>query len=111
MQRRRLFPTRLTQAAQVAVRCTEDAHVDRNLPLGADRTHRLFLDDSQQLDLHVQGKLGDLVQEQRAALGGLKQPVLVCSGAREAALAMSEELAFHQFRRNGPAVDRHKWLL
>ena len=39
----------------------------------ADRAHRLFLDHAQQLHLHVQRQIGDLVEEQRAAFGGLER--------------------------------------
>ena len=50
----------------------------------------------------------DLVEEQRAALGGLHQAQLVGDGAGEAAAAVAEELALHELGRNRAAVDRHE---
>ncbi|RMU56776.1 hypothetical protein ALP29_201206 [Pseudomonas syringae pv. avii] len=38
----------------------------------------------------------------------LKQPWLVFVGTAEAAFAMAEEFALHQFGRDSPAVDRHE---
>ena len=58
------------QVGEVLVRGRQDAHVDRRLALLADGPHGLFLDHAQQLHLHVQRQVGDLVEEQRAAFGG-----------------------------------------
>ncbi len=96
------------QRGEVLVRGREDADVHRNLVAAADRAHRFFLDRAQQFHLHVQRQFGDFVEEQRAALGGLEQAFLVDMRAGEAALAVAEELALHQFGRNGAAVDRHE---
>ena len=74
----------------------------------ADRPHALLLDDAQQLHLHVQRQVGDFVQEQRAALGGLDQALLVGDRAGEAALLVAEQLAFHQLGGDGAAVHRHE---
>ena len=37
---------------QLAVCCRQDTHVNRFLFGGTDRAHSLFLDDTQQFDLH-----------------------------------------------------------
>ena len=79
-----------------------------DLGLLADRAHGLLLDDAQELDLHVQRQIGDFIQKQRAAFGGLDQSFLVADGAREAAALVPEQLAFHELGRNGAAVHRHK---
>ena len=79
-----------------------------DLGLLADRAHRLFLDDAQQLHLHVQRQIGDLIEEQRAAFGGLDQPFLVADRAGEAAALVTEELAFHELGGNRAAIDRHE---
>ncbi len=47
-------------------------------------------------------------RNKRAALGGLNQALLVGNGAGEAAFAMAEQLALHQFGGNGAAVHRHE---
>ena len=41
-------------------------------------------------------------------MGGLEQARLVGVGAGETAFLVAEELALHQFGRNGAAVDRHE---
>ena len=55
-------------------------------------------------------KIGDFVQEQRAAVGGLEEAVAVGLGAGERALAVAEELALHQVFGNRTAVHRDKRL-
>ncbi|MNY01923.1 hypothetical protein D3C86_1344720 [compost metagenome] len=88
----------------------EDAHIDHQLLLAADRAHGFFLNRAQQLDLHRQGQVGDFVEKQGATIGRLKQALLVFDGAAEAALLVAEEFAFHQLRRDRPAVHRHERL-
>lgn len=74
----------------------EDAHVDGDLLLAADRAHGLFLDRPEQFDLHGHRQVGDFVEEQGATAGGLEQALLVFDSASEAAFLVAEELAFHQ---------------
>ena len=54
---------------------------------------------------------GQLVQEQRAAVGRLEQAGLVAVGAGERALPVAEHLGFEQRLRQRGAVDRHHLLL
>jgi hypothetical protein len=63
---------------------------------------------AQQLDLHGERQVGHLVEKERAAAGGLEEAVPVVLGAGEGALAVAEELAFHQVFRDRAAVDRHE---
>ncbi len=86
------------------MRGTEDPHIGRRLTLLADRTHRLLLDHTQQLHLHVQRQIADLVEEQCSALSRLHHAFLVRHSAGETAALVTEELALHQFSRNGAAV-------
>ena len=92
--------------AQVLVRGADDAHVDRRLGHRADRPHRALLDHAQQLALHRQRQVADLVEEQRAALRGLEEALAVLVGAGEGALAVAEELGLQQvsreWRRSSP---------
>ena len=74
----------------------------------ADRAHGFFLNDAQQLDLHVQRQIRDFIEKQRAAFRGLDQPLLVAHRAGEAAALVTEELAFHEFGGNRAAIDRHE---
>ena len=96
------------QLGEVLVRCRENPHVDAHLLLFADRAYGLLLNDAQQLDLHVQRQVGNLIEKQGAALGGLNQSLLVADRTGEAAALMAEKLAFHELGGNGPAVDRHE---
>ena len=90
------------------MRGRQDPHVHRHLARLADRAHGLLLDHAQQLHLHVQRQVRDLVQEQRAALGRADQALLVRHGAGERALLVPEQLALHELRRDRPAIDRHE---
>ncbi len=96
------------QLAEVAVGRRKDAHVDRLLALVADRARGLFLDQAQELHLHREWQVGDFVEEQRAALGRLHEARLVGNCAGEAAAAVTEKLALHQFRRYRAAADGHE---
>ena len=83
----------------------DDAQVHGDLLLAADGPHPLLLNRAQQFHLHVQGQVGDLVKEQGAAVGALKQALLVAAGAGEAPLGVAEQLALHQLLGDGDAVD------
>ena len=102
---------RIDQRRQPLVRRADDANVDRFLGRGADLAHLLLLDRAQQLDLHRQRQVGHFVEEQRAAVRGLEESVAIAFGAGERALAVAEELAFHQVLGNRAAVDRHERML
>jgi hypothetical protein len=95
---------------QVLVRGAEDAHVDRHLGRPAQRPHGALLDDAQQLALHGQRQVADLVEEQRAALGGLEEALAVFRRTGEGALAVAEELGLQQVLRDGAAVDGDEGL-
>ena len=74
----------------------EDAHVDRGFARLADGPHGFLLDGAQQLDLHVQRQVGDLVEERGAAVGRREETGLVADGAGEAAAPVTEQLALDQ---------------
>ena len=80
-----------------------DVDVDR---LGlADAADLAAVEDAQELRLEIERELADLVEEQRAAVGGLDQALLVGAGAGEAALGVAEQLARDQLVRDRAAVD------
>ena len=86
----------------------QQPHVDRQLGHRADRPHRALLDRAQQLRLHRQRQVADLVEEQRAAVGGLEEALAVVVRAGERALAVAEELGLEQVLGDRAAVDRHE---
>ena len=95
---------------EVFVGGAKDAHIDHGFLLPADTANGFFLNCPQQFDLHRQRQISHFVEEQGAAMGRLEQSGFVFDGTAEAAFAMAEKLALHQFRRNRPAIDRDKRL-
>ena len=59
---------------EVAMGRREQTDIDRLGLRRADRAYRALLQDAQQLDLECQRHVADLVEKQRAAIGGLEQP-------------------------------------
>ena len=62
----------------------------------ADAHEGAGLEHAQQLDLQLERHLGDLVEEQRAAVGALEEALVLAVGAGEAALLVAEQLALDQ---------------
>ena len=58
----------------------------------------------------MQRQVGDLVQEQRAAIRGLEEAVAVGFGAGERTFAVAEEFALHQVFRDRAAIHRDERL-
>ena len=69
-----------------------------------------LLDGAQELDLHGDGELRHLVEEQGPPAGGLEEPRLVRHRPGEAALSVPEELALPKVLRDDAAVDWHERL-
>src|SRR5579883_889609 len=90
---------------QVAVGGGDDAYVDLDALVAADGADLFFLQDAQQLGLHLERQLPDLVEEQGPAIGRLKQPGARAEGAGEGALLVAEQFAFDQGGNEGAAVD------
>jgi hypothetical protein len=93
---------------QVLVGGADHAHVHRLFLGGAERAHLPLLDGAQQLGLHGQRQVTDLVQEQRAAARGLEVALAVLGGAGVGALARAEKLGLQQVLRDGAAVHGHE---
>ena len=93
-------------ARQIAIGARDDPHIDRLRPRRADRQHLAFLDCTEQLGLQRQRQLGDLVEQQRPAVGGAEQPVAGRGCPGKGAALVSEQCRFqHRFGERG-AVDR-----
>src|SRR5262249_13523023 len=93
---------------EVLVGSGNDPDVDLDGVARADRPDFTFLEDAQQGDLRFLGELGDLVEEQRAAMGVAHQAVALLTGAGERAALVAEQLALDQVARQLAAVDRHE---
>ena len=79
-----------------------------NRAVAADALEAALLQDPQELHLHLQRHIADLVQEQRAALGKFETADARAQGPGERAFLMTEQLALQQVRRDGAAIDRHE---
>jgi hypothetical protein len=66
------------------------------------------LEHAQQLGLQCQRQLADLVDQQRAAVRGLEQPLLARGRAGVGALFAAEQFIFDQVLAEGAAVDDHE---
>ena len=71
-------------------------------PIGRDF---LRLDRAEELALERERHRADLVEEQRAAVGGVEEALFVARGAGEGALGVSEKLALQERIRQRGAVD------
>ena len=91
---------------RVPVGGADQAHVDLETAIAADRLDRPGLGEAQQLGLQGGIHVADFVQEQGAAVGQLGGAVARRSRAGVGALGMAEDLAFHQFLGDRPAIDR-----
>src|SRR5262249_57762945 len=68
----------------------------------------VLLKDPAELRLHRDVHLGDLVEEQRAAVRELEAPEPSLERSREGAALVSEDLALDERLGNGRAVDGHE---
>src|SRR5205814_2527117 len=81
---------------EVAVRRREEAHVDDARAHGADARHLARLEDVEELRLHAQRQLADLVEEHGAAVGRLEEAGARLRGAGEGAALVAEQLALEE---------------
>ncbi len=100
----------LDQFAEAVVSRTDDADIHRDRLVGADGDHHAVFEDAQQLGLHRQRHVADLVEKQRAFVGDFEQPLALGVGAGEGALDVSEQFAFEERLRQSGAVDGPEWL-
>src|SRR5688500_17586530 len=70
---------------EVGIRSGDDPDVDLDWPLFAKWLNLTFLQKAQQLWLHVEWQIADLIQEQRAAGGRANHAVGIFNGAGERA--------------------------
>src|SRR5262249_61684734 len=77
---------------EIPVGAGQDPDVDFDGLIGADRGHASLFDDPKQLRLEVKRHLPDLVEEQRAATGPLKESTARFGGPRERPLPEPEQL-------------------
>ncbi len=69
---------------------------------------RRRLQHAQELALHAELQITDLVEEQRAAISRTNEAAAILRCPGEGAFAMSEELAFREARAERSAIQRHE---
>ena len=84
------------------------AHVDLDLARSADPKEPAGFQNPQQPHLQVAGHLGDLVQEQGAAVGALEHSGVIAHRPGKAPSLVTEQLRFDQGRCDRAAVDGDK---
>src|SRR5262249_28923338 len=101
----------LDHLAQIAIRRTDDAHIDAEWLRVADAANLAGFKESKQVELDVLVELADFIEEQRPAVRDLEQSLVIALGAGERALAMAEQFAFDEVLGQRAAVDGDEWLI
>ena len=96
------------QAFQVLVGRSDDAHVHFDRFSAAHAKKFPLLEDAQNLGLHAQACIADLIEEQRGEMGALEQPLLLLVRVGEGALLMAKELRLEKRLGERGAVDSQK---
>ena len=95
---------------EIPRRSRDHPDIDGPVSLPADSAHGAGLEDTQQAGLEAEGHLTDLVQQQRAAMGLLKQPRMSANSPGERAALVAEQLALEQTLRDRTTVHRNERL-
>src|SRR5206468_2412070 len=103
-------PARTDQLVQISIRGHENARVDRHRANATDPPELATVENLQELRLHLRTHLGELIEEQGAAVSELKEPWLFGHGARKRASLVPKELALQQVIRHGATMDIHEGL-
>ena len=93
---------------QIPIRGGDDPDVHLEVRGAAHPLERPVLDEAEEFGLSRGGKVGDLVQEQRALVRQLHQPALGLARVREGASLVPEELVFQELLLEGGAVERQE---
>jgi hypothetical protein len=86
----------------------DQAQIDRHGPSAAERQHLALLQHAQQCGLRRRRQVADLVEHERATMGGPDQPQPILRRTGERALAVAEQLGLQQRARQCPTVERNE---
>src|SRR5438132_5018673 len=98
--------TPLDELTEGLVRRGDDPHVDVDRPVAAYALDPTFFDRAQNLRLHAEGHIADLVQEQGAATGQLEASDPRADGPGAGAALVAKQLGFEETLRDGGAGHR-----
>src|SRR5262249_55438114 len=97
---------------EIAIGGGDDAAAERDLARAGEPRGRALLQDAQELHLHVERHVADLVEQDGAALGELELAgPAALARAGERARLVAEQLALEQIARDRGAVDRDERAL
>ena len=81
------------QLFKIGIRGCDDAHVDVNWLLFAERLDLAFLQEPQELWLNIEWQVADLVDEERSSSGRSNNANGIRNSASESSALMTEEVA------------------
>src|SRR5207247_3959707 len=96
---------------EIAIGGGQDSDIDRDALGAAYGTDFLLLNSAQQLGLEINGKLSNLVEKYRAALGDCQQAIFGLHGSGKRSFYVAEEFAFDQGGDEGAAVHEDERLV
>lgn len=94
--------------AERAVGHGDHAHVYADLARSAQAPERTLFEEAKQLGLQCQGNPGDLVEDDRTAIGELEQSLAGGLGVSESPLLVSEKLTLNEPHEVGGGVAHHQ---
>src|ERR1700722_20356311 len=93
---------------QVFIGRGNDPDIDLDGLRGADRGETLFVQRAQNLGLHFEAHVTDLIEEQGPLIGPFKGPELFHRAVWDGAMAITEDLAFDVILGDGGTVQLYK---
>src|SRR6201999_914369 len=97
--------------AQIDVGGGDDADVHLDFLNSTEVHETLVLQDAQDFGLRVEAHGGDLIEEERAAIGDFKEALLGGDSGGECTFDMAEERGLKQLRGHGAGVDGDEGLV
>ena len=93
------------------MRGRDQANVDGAIADVAQSPEIMFFENLQQLGLHLQVDVANLIQKNGAVIGDLQKPLFGGDGAGERSLFVTEQLGFQEFARQSGAVQVEEGLV
>ena len=100
--------SRFDHAFEIPVGCAHDPGIDVDDLIVTNASQVAAFEHSEQLGLHGQGQLADLIQEDRSPVGGLEEPLSLYIGSGESTFDVPKEFAFDQVFWQRSAIDRNE---
>src|SRR5438128_7432076 len=98
----------LVSLLQITVCGCNDSHVHFRALVAAHRSNLFFLQDTQELGLHLEWKFADLIEKDRSSVGGLEETLFAPKRSGECAFLIAKEFALDECRDERTAIDCDK---